>query len=477
MVFGESTTREDVYQKRKPIADREVGRFSAALEKEVEVVWPAAREIRGKKDALAAVESLRSSGIDAVVLFLPIFVAPALVAHTANLLDKPFALACNEAPDSLSQLVFLAAAGSIEQIGLSCFRLPGDAASSPETMKELLSFLRAAAVKVRLQGETFGCIGGRALGISPGQADLALWEKIFKVDIEHIDQFEIAQRAERQPAAEVAKHVEWLRRNLGRVAFNQDNFTPAHLEKQVRSYLATREICHQYELDFLGVKCQPELSNGYCLQCVNVSLCNDPYDADGAKKAVPCSCEADADGALTMRILQLVSGGKPVNLNDIAAFTSTEMTMANCGAMATRFAGFSDEPEENLRHVELVPHTFGKAGGASVQFTVPAGRTMTFARLSRRESRYALGVFTGTTTMKDRNAQGATIRVRPLIFVDVDIDRRSFLSSYGSNHVHAVEGDVKEELRMLSWLYDIAFVDYDRGGRQEWNQESKADEK
>ena len=127
IVFSESLVREDVYRKRRPIAERETKRFVEALEKDVNILWPRSREIRSKAQALQSIYELHAAGIDAAILYVPIFVAPALVAHTANLLRVPFALACNEAEDSLSQLVFLAAGGAIEQIGLKYLRVPGDA--------------------------------------------------------------------------------------------------------------------------------------------------------------------------------------------------------------------------------------------------------------------------------------------------------------------------------------------------------------
>ena len=460
LVFSESLSREDVYQKRKPIADREVKRFVESLGDEVEVVWPAAREIRGKRQAVAAVREIEASNIDAAVLYIPIFVAPAVVAHAANLLSVPAVLACNEAEDSLSQLAFLAAGGAVDQIGLDCRRIPGDAAVEPNRAR-LLAFARAAAAKRRLRGETFGCFGGRSLGISTGTADAALWQRVFGVDIEHIDQFEIARLAEKFPQDEVGKHLDWIRRHAGSVQCNDTNFTPMHLDRQVRSYLAVRQLAGTHELDFVGVKCQPEMSNGYCLQCLNVSMCNDPHDADGPKKPLPCSCEADADGALTMRILNILSGGKPTSLNDIAWMTGREMTLANCGAMGFYFAAMSADHGENMAAVDIVPHVFGEAGGAAVRFTVPAGVDMTFARLFRKGDAYTLGVLTGKTVEKDRESQSPTIQTRPLIFVSMNIDKDNFLEPFGSNHILAVEGSLKRELESLAALLKIGFTDYD----------------
>jgi len=458
--FSESLVREDVYRKRRPIAERETKRFVEVLEKDVNILWPRSREIRSKAQALQSIYELHAAGIDAAILYVPIFVAPALVAHTANLLRVPFALACNEAEDSLSQLVFLAAGGAIDQIGLKYLRVPGDAVEK-SNYAILMNFLRAAAAKHRLKGQTYGSIGGRSLGISTGTADTALVERIFNVDTEHIDQLEVVQRAEAIEQEKVQRYMDWLKDNLAAIEFNNSNFTKKHLEKQIRSYLATKEIVESFELDFAGIKCQPELSNGYCLQCINVALCNNNIDADGPKEPIALSCEADSDGALTMQILKLLTGGKPTSLNDIAWISNREMTLANCGSMAFYFGALSKDYHENMAAIKLVPHTFGKAGGASIQFTVPEGNSMTFARLFRQRTEYTLGVLTGKTVIKDRKQQSATIQVRPLIFANININKRAFLETFGANHIHAVEGNIKSELKALSDMLNINYIDYD----------------
>jgi L-fucose isomerase len=458
LVFSESLAREDVYRKRKPIADREVQRFVSALGNEVELVWPSVREIRSKRQAMTAVRELEAAAVDAVVLYVAIFVSPAVVAHTANLLRVPCVLACNEAEDSISQLAFLASSGAIQQIGTPCCRIAGDAAE-PVHRSRLLHFLRAAAAMQQLRGQTFGCIGGRSLGISTGTADLSLWERIFNVDIEHVDQHELYDRAQHIDPNIVDRHVQWLKEKAV-VQFNESTFTKTHLEKQIRSYLALKDIVAAYEMDFVGVKCQTEMSNRYCLQCVNVALCNDPYDADGAKEPVCCSCEADSDGALTMQILKLLSGGKPTSLNDLVQITDTSMVLANCGAMASYFTQLSENADDNLGALTVGPHNFGEAGGGSTQFVVPAGIEMTFARLFHQKDGYSLGVMTGTTEAKTV-AEDSALRVRPLIFARIDIDKIRFLETFGSNHLLAVEGHLKDELSMLADLLEIKYIDYD----------------
>ena len=281
------------------------------------------------------------------------------------------------------------------------------------------------------------------------------------MDIEQIDQFEIVRRAAAVDDGTVAQYAEWLTANLGGLDFNATTFTRSHLERQIRSYVATKSIVRDYELDFIGIKCQPEMSNGYVLQCLNVALLNDPYDVEGPKEPIACSCETDHDGALTMQILKLLSGGEPTNLNDIAYVSDDSMTLANCGSMGTYFANWSRRPAENMAHIRMVPHTFGDAGGGAIQFVVPPA-DLTLARLCRKGGRYWMGTVTGEAVARARDPKNKGLFPRPLIFPHIDIDRRAFLRDYGSNHIHAVRGRFSRELREFSRLLDIDYQDFDR---------------
>ncbi|MCB7059835.1 hypothetical protein LIZ31_17840, partial [Eggerthella lenta] len=82
-------------------------------------------------------------------------------------------------------------------------------------------------------------------------------------------------------------------------------------------YLATKDIIAERHLDFGAIKCMPDLTNFRAPQCISTALLNGGYDADGAFEPFPISCEADADGALTMEILKLVSGGMPTMFADV----------------------------------------------------------------------------------------------------------------------------------------------------------------
>ena len=175
--FLEGHQREKVYQARRPMALRETARLVQSLGNNVEIVQMPHAEIRGKSDIAANVQAAATANVDAVLMHIPIFVPPAMVAHAARQVTQPIALVCNEAPDTFSQLALLACAGALDQIGIRYRRIPGNLDDT--NLAELLAYLCAAAVATRLKGMTFGAIGGCSLGISTGTADPALWECIF----------------------------------------------------------------------------------------------------------------------------------------------------------------------------------------------------------------------------------------------------------------------------------------------------------
>jgi L-fucose isomerase-like protein len=48
----------------------------------------------------------------------------------------------------------------------------------------------------------------------------------------------------------------------------------------------------------------------FCITDVTEAFLNDPYDWEGPKHTYICATEADMDGALTMQLLKLQSGGR-----------------------------------------------------------------------------------------------------------------------------------------------------------------------
>mgnify|MGYP004556844553 CR=1 FL=1 len=459
LVFPEGKNREDVYQNRLHIQKREIDTLLRNLSVAFDVDVNSIPEIRSKREGIQYAKAVNASDSVAVVLYIPTFNHPVTVAHTARMITKPMALVGNRAKDSLSQLGFLASSGALSQVGTNVKRVVSDG-GDPAALGELKAWVRATKAYEELKGLTYGSIGGRSLGIATGTANAAQWEKLFGIDIEQIDQLELVTRANEIPKEKVERYCDQICEKYGKVIFSKEGrFEESHLQRMVASYLAMKDIITAYELDFCGIKCQTELSNGFCLQCLTIQLLNDPYDMDGIKPPVVCSCEADADGALSMQILKLISGGKPTALQDIASITNNGLVLANCGSMASYFANLSEKPDENLSEVHLMPHGFGVAGGAATQFVCAAG-TFTYMRMFRKDDQYYMGIFSGETEKRPRDAVKEYSPYRPTSFVQHKLDVDFFMETFCSNHLHCVQGNFVQELIEFCNIANISYYLY-----------------
>ncbi len=391
--------RDEFYALRADLALEEQGKVRRRLQGEVELLPD--HLVRGEDDARTAGLSAKQSGADLLLLHTPIWAPPNLGLVAAGLAGLPVAILANTSLATSGLPGLLSCGAALDQVGIVHRRFFGDL-DDPSFRGEVLAFCRAAAARARLRGSRMGLLGGISVGLYSTGFDPAQWSRIFGVEAIHHDQSALVRRAEAQPEQAVEGLGQWLAARLGRVDYRAPGFTEDQFARQIRSYLAARDLVREGRYDFLALKCQPELSDGYVLQCLNVALLNDPYDHEGVKPSVPCACEADADGALTMRILNLLSG-EPTALLDVRGFRREEnlLVLANCGGMATYFAGRSADPAANLALVHLLPHVFGRAGGGATQIIAAPG-PLTLARLCRKEGRYWLAMLAGEAVAKSR---------------------------------------------------------------------------
>jgi L-fucose isomerase len=172
-------------------------------------------------------------------------------------------------------------------------------------------------------------------------------------------------------------------------------------------------------------------------------LMNGTVDADGPKPITVHACESDADGALSMQILHLISGGNSAALMDIRWYDpQTQVwTLANCGAIPAGLCATCADPT-GLSAVRMEPHVFGRGGGGALPATVNP-QTVTLARLCRKNGEYWMAIVLGTTLSQNGNTPITPAFPKAYVRSTAGID---FLNVFGSNHIHLVAGDYTEEL-------------------------------
>ena len=434
-----------------------------ALEESGHVVVSAEEPVWSNELAVREGRRLNAAAPDCVLFNFSAWAFPHFTMLAAQETSAPLILMSNLDPARPGLVAMLAAAGGLDQVGRTYARVWGDVGD--EDVRQRLEVKIAAALSVsRLRGTTFGRIGGRPMGMYTATAGTDTWLARFGVDVEEIDQFELVRRAEETSNEEAQHGRRWLEKNCRAVHYDGQLLTPELLERQIRMYLAMRELIDELHLDFTGIKGQPELTTHFATADVAEALLNDPYDWNGPKAPHVCATEADMDGALTMQLLQRIAG-TPVLFADVRHFHSDRgiWDLCNSGQHATWLAERSSDPEENLRHVELFPAQFYfPAGGASVYHVAAPGQ-FTFARLTRNDGHYRMHVLGGTAERYDDAENEAlaeqTTRTWPHMFARLDPTPNAFLDSYASNHIHGVPGDRRAELRSVCDWLDIDLIE------------------
>jgi L-fucose isomerase len=445
----------------RDVEDDIVGALKAAGHEVVrsqEIVWT---------NRLAVKEARRVAAgrPDLTIFNIPVWAFPHFSMLAANETPGSLLLFSNINPEQPGMVGMLAAAGGLDQIGRVYGRAWGDV-SDPTVLARLETHARAARAVRSLEGSTFGRIGGRPMGMYTAVSNTEQWMEKFGVDVEEIDQWELVRRSEGVDGSNVRAAREWLERHAAGVHYDGDQLTPEILERQIRSYYAMRELIAEWNLDFSGIKGQPELTTHFATMDIAEAFLNDPYDWEGPKEPHVCATEADMDAALTMQLLKGLSG-TPVLFADVRHYHSGRdvWDLCNSGQHATWFAARSDDPAENMRGVHLYPEEFFfPAGGAAVHHLAAEG-DFTFARLTRLEGSYRMHVLRGSFVRYDDETNEDLMRQStyawPHAFAKLDADAAEILSRYGSNHIHAIPGDHVEELRVVCELLD---VDYDGFG-------------
>jgi L-fucose isomerase len=455
-ILGFSDGEPEVHEQLKGFVQTTLDGIADALEKsgEVEVV-KGDRLVNSVE--LAKEESLKmvAKNLDGTIFSYGVFSFPNFSAIAAKNGKGPFLLAANLLPDWPGMVAMLASGGALHHLGIEHFRVAGDI-NRNEVLAKYLTFARCARVASSLNGQKYGMIGGRSLGMYSAVVSMQDWQEKFGVDVDHLDESEIVRIAETIPEEQVEKAFKWLNENIGQIKYDNHHLTPEKLKTQIRHYEATRQIIEKNKFDFVGVKCHYEMSRHYCTQCLGAAFFNDPYDWNGPKETTVFSCEADGDAGLTMQILKLLTGD-PVIFMDVRHYDPDYdvMVFCNCGSQSTWYAGRSNDPKENLKNVTMYPCLeIYSGGGAHVNCMTKAG-IATIARLNRTERRYRMTIIPAEFVELPREKMKETTEEWPHVFAKLPFDHSIFLDKFDANHCHAVYGDHVEELKMICKMLNV----------------------
>jgi L-fucose isomerase len=454
-----SDGRERVHESLAPDIREHEARVKAILEATGEIELLVAEDIaHSPETARSQARRLAAMNLDGVILNIAVFAFPNYIVLAAQSGSGPYLLLGPHDSRYPGLTGLLAAGGALSQVGINHQRLWIDL-DDEEFPQQVLTFGRAAAAATRLDGQVYGLIGGRSIGMYTGAAPAELWQQVFGVDVDHVDQSEIVRQARQVPDDRVEAGISWLHDHAREVAYDGVQLTPEKLDFEVRCYIALKNIVSSQQLDFVGLKCHFDLSEFFSVQCLGAALLNDPYDWEGAKEPVPLACEADSDGALTMQMMKLVSG-RPSCLLDLRFFDPQKSVyvLPNCGAAPTWFAARSPDPSVNLAQVRIAPCIRKYAGGgAHVEFVFAPG-PLTLARLTRSPDGYRITITKGEAQDFALGEVTGANPGWPHAFVSLDVTPAEVVETLQANHIHAVAGDYRAELAQLGRILDIETV-------------------
>ena len=374
-------------------------------------------------------------GADAILYMTGTWILAQHVTDAVRELQVPFGIWGIPEAASFSSVGANVLHGTFDEMGIRhqlFYGMPDD----ERVLGEISDFAQAAAVKKKLSQARLGVLGGRAISAYPTTADPIQVKKIFGVEIEHIDQMVLLQKAEQKSTEERSALVDRIKKRYGSVQVPEET-----LKKSASVYLVLKEIIAQNKLDMVSVKCIGEFMDSYCSCCLALSMLND--------EGYICGCQCNINAMISGYILSELSGSPhffgDVNMVDPG---TAEARMINCGSVPGRLA----ENDKEIRIVEQYEY-MGTGRGACTYFCCKEG-PVTFGTLGRKEGRYIMHIASGTAVQKPLS-ELEHVRTWAQAFIKLDGDPLMFYRNLRCNHSVFAYGEYRNVLRTLCGLLQI----------------------
>lgn len=217
-----------------------------------------------------------------------------------------------------------------------------------EFLRRFTVTIRALTAVKHIERARIGWIGG----LSPGFHDMIFDERKLHTRLGvHVGQHELGELVRRAQACE-RQPVEALAAEIRGAASAVTVSSAESFNRVTRLYMALKDIAREYDYDALAVQCWTKAQEIY-----NVVPCM-AYSWMGSEDGVAVSCEGDVLGAISMYLLNLLTGARgSATLLDMTALDLDTQTMLmwHCGVSPRHFA--------NQDGIKWVDHTtLGRKG-------------------------------------------------------------------------------------------------------------------
>lgn len=264
---------------------------------------------------------------------------------------------------------------------------PIGAPETPAGAQRALAFLRGAALHRRLRRARIGLAGLRTRGMTEvAAAEIAL-KKTLGPRLVPVDMVGLLQRA-RQAARADAEPV-WQR---ARQAAGAVSVADAAGLEAAGVYLAIRDVVQREGLAAFAFGCYPDYMGCACLAA---SLLAD--------EGVPVGCEGDANGAVAMYMLHLLTGQPTHNTDWLDPLPDGSVVFTHCGSGSYTLA-------ERRADIVLAPVRLACAGVCSLFPARPGA--VTLVNLMPAGAGYQLAVMEGEALPTGMVFPGNPLRVQ-----------------------------------------------------------------
>ncbi len=383
-------------------------------------------------------EKLRRKGIHALVIYVGTWTYSSTAVIAAIKADVPVIVWANSSIETFGIVGGAIVRGALDEVGIKNYLVYGDF-DDERVLGKLRILCNGIAGATKLRGMVYGVGGSRCMGMYTAKIDPSEWMSRFGVDVDGFEQVDIIRRSKKYSDKQAKKFLFWMKKEFGGVEVRDEVMVA-----QIKLYFVLREVIKEKGYDFISVKCLPEMPSCYTTFCVAHALLNDTSN-DGFSEncSFVAACEADSNGALTMQILNNITGGTTM-FTDVLYYDYEDnmIRMCNCGSQPTDFA---KSRKDVIWVTEGLREFYWKIGGACPRYVGKPGN-VTMARLSRVNRKYVMLITTGEALDMPLEKINETNSQQPHVFVRPDCSQENFINSLRSNHIHVVEGNYREEL-------------------------------
>lgn len=292
---------------------------------------------------------------------------------------------------------------------------------SKECFEKASEFFRAAALNRRLRRARIGLFGHRIGGMTHAAPDEFALKKSVGPRIVHLDLNGTLSEVENE--AREKSREKWTKL-VARAGCC--NVSEADGIYSMQMYSILERLVKKHELDALAVGCYPYLMGKVCLAA---SLLAD--------QGIPMACEGDANGAVAMLILRLLSGGAVHNCDWLEPVGEDTVLFSHCGSGSFSLA--ASEKDIKLESVRLMGQ------GVCAQFPAKTG-PVTLLNLTPGENSYLCAVLEGEAIETEMLFPGNPLKVK---FPRSPVEINDWIFDNGLGHHWMVAyGKYSEEIRL-----------------------------